>query len=552
MYIATLNRLAPRDRERSLTALKWLHCSQPHSVSLNELLIVTAINQEPFNPEDEIDRFRFDPENMLDNTEMLLELLYPFVKVGHGEVVAFAHFSVFEFLGTEKLSNGDDNPYHLNTPKSHGELLRCCLTFMNSFLPETDDSATEVATEWSTESLMNYAAAHWPYHARLADAIPHYHDLIIDFLDWHRPFSAYRQWESLFVDRISACKQVPANMRTSLYYAAMFGLENVVETLLKHAAYECKTIRGYALLAASMGYWYKITTRLLETEVDVESTTSGGWTALCYAAENDDFVTADALLENNASALARTNTGWEALHFAADSGSLAVAEQLMGYGANPTRRSGVLGYSPLHLAARNGDTQLVACMLERLGLIGLAWGISHAQVRHVGTSIPSPHVSASSSANPLSVEEESIAVDDLAHTMLLTRRPFDVLDMYMVLLAKFPSDHSFYTLAGNAYFARQLYDEADEFYREGLHLDPTNHDATDIENYFQGAICSNCGDTTSPQAVRIKGYRYRCTVCRDVDLCGTCMDVKPFPHEHTSTEFKCIPNAGVGRRTFID
>jgi ankyrin repeat protein len=125
-----------------------------------------------------------------------------------------------------------------------------------------------------------------------------------------------------------------------------------------------------------------------------------------------DTVTADALLEKNALALASANT---ALHFAADSENLTVAELLMVYGANPTRGSGVLVYSPLHLAARNGDMQLVAYMLERLRLIGLAWATSQAQMRHVGTSVPNQHVSASSSLNLSSAEEESIVANNLEH-----------------------------------------------------------------------------------------------------------------------------------------
>ena len=58
-------------------------------------------------------------------------------------------------------------------------------------------------------------------------------------------------------------------MRTGLYYAALFGLPNIVEIMLDVIQYQTAEIKGHALLGATVGGWEDICLRLLEENVNV-------------------------------------------------------------------------------------------------------------------------------------------------------------------------------------------------------------------------------------------------------------------------------------------
>ena len=91
---------------------------------------------------------------------------------------------------------------------------------------------------------------------------------------------------------------------------------------------------------------------------------SGVESPVADAAMHEDINTVRALLREGADVNAAQGDGMTALHWSALTGDVATAEVLLYAGAvvEPTTRLG--GYTPLHLAALEGNGDVVARLLE--------------------------------------------------------------------------------------------------------------------------------------------------------------------------------------------
>jgi tetratricopeptide (TPR) repeat protein len=123
---------------------------------------------------------------------------------------------------------------------------------------------------------------------------------------------------------------------------------------------------------------------------------------------------------------------------------------------------------------------------------------------------------------------------------LSDRRGGISLDLYNVLLKTFPDDPILHEFAGDAYFEKQMYQSAYEVYYRGISLNPNNKGVSSIQDLTHCDFCYICPyDLWNGKL--IKGYRYRCTKCSDFDVCAKCFNLKPFPHQHSTQEFRSVP-----------
>jgi hypothetical protein len=111
----------------------------------------------------------FNPDwRPVDATEAVLSAcstLISIVNVAGSRVVQFAHFSVKEFLTSERLANADQplTNYHILPETAHATLARACL----SILLQLDDKIDRNAI--SHLPLAQYAAQYWVDHSRFKD-----------------------------------------------------------------------------------------------------------------------------------------------------------------------------------------------------------------------------------------------------------------------------------------------------------------------------------------------------------------------------------------------
>ena len=497
-----------------MRGFKWLVCSA-RPLKLHELATGAAIV-----PEDRI----FDPEFLFDDDEAMLEILGPLIHFSRAtHTVSIAHFSVTEYFTSRKLSSEQsNNPHYIDVTKTHGEILKSCFIYLRHTSPESNPPFPE-------DSFMQYAVVHWPFHARFVESLPVYRDLIISFLHagaWH---TMYDRWHTLYAHEIPTLHTVPDEMRSSLYYAAYLGFPTVVERLLKFPEYSNKPImKGYALVGAALSSQFQIIARLLEEDINIDFFSREGIPALSIAMfclhDQPRFV---QLLSSRGSPSMSSILGgdiWTPLHLKAIYGDLEGAKSQLANGADLYDRTEVRGFTALHLAAWYKNTQMLNVFIRHIyrtkgERLDIQISSGHAPIKIVD----GPPVDASN----LQRWEDGAVVDGLS--------------MYRVLLTLFPDDFILYEFAGDAYLEKKLHETALELYHISISLNPKNSGVHSIEDVNHCDFCHNCKSSTmSPKP--ITGYRHRCTVCPDFDLCEHCYNLTGI-HEG-SHSFLSIPRPG--------
>jgi hypothetical protein len=157
------------------------------------------------------------------------------VETGDSRVVQFSHFSVKEFLTSERLatSNGNVSRYHIDLKSAHTILAQVCL----GVLLQPGDRDEENSVE-ERSALARYAAEHWVTHAQfevsslIRKAMGYLFDLDKPyFAAWPQLYDidTFPEWESSSLFYFAVREKSSA---TPLYYAALCGFEDLVEDLV--------------------------------------------------------------------------------------------------------------------------------------------------------------------------------------------------------------------------------------------------------------------------------------------------------------------------------
>jgi ankyrin repeat protein len=151
---------------------------------------------------------------------------------------------------------------------------------------------------------------------------------------------------------------------TALHWAAAWGHQAVVESLLAHDA-DLNIVDNFgktALHRAASNGHQVVVELLLARGADPNIVYNFGWTALHSAAHNGHQAVVESLLVHGANIDLTDNDGATALHRAASEGHQAVVESLLAHGAdlNIVDNSGM---TALHLAARSGWQAVVESLL---------------------------------------------------------------------------------------------------------------------------------------------------------------------------------------------
>ena len=279
--------------------------------------------------------------------------LITIVDDGKSQVVQFSHFSVKEYLTSNRLANAsrDVSCYHILVDSAHTILAQACL----GVLLRLDD---HVNKENAVDiPLANYAAKHWVDHARFKDVSSRVEDAMKVLLDADKPHHA----ACLRLQRIDeGGVWSPFKRRTgsgphggTLYYASFYGFYDLAKHVaVKHP--EHVNARGGRLVsplgAALYGRHFEVADLLHEHGTDVNVRGNREWTLLHQASRNGLVDTARWLLNHGADANAQEGDGWTPLHHATWNKHLEIVRILLEHNADihaQNRRREVA----LHLAA---------------------------------------------------------------------------------------------------------------------------------------------------------------------------------------------------------
>ena len=141
-------------------------------------------------------------------------------------VVQFSHFSVKEFLVSDRLASParEVSRYHILPGLAHTILVQTCLGYFLHL---------DTPTDWSDTvkrfPLARYAAEHWVAHAQFEDVASHVKDGMQSLFDPDKHhLEAWLPIYDIDIDEPRGCRDPPSH----LYYAALCGFHDVVEHLV--------------------------------------------------------------------------------------------------------------------------------------------------------------------------------------------------------------------------------------------------------------------------------------------------------------------------------
>ena len=274
-----------------------------------------------------------------------------------GRLVQFSHFSIKEFLTSDRL--GDFSRYHICLVSAHTILTQACLGILLHLGDHIDKESVEGFP------LAKYAAQHWAEHARVEDVASHVKDGMETLFDSDKPYFA--AWIRIYdIDLPEVYEQgfpaseISLNLTPNpLYYAVLCGFYDLVKHLaIKHPQHVNAICGRYTfpLLAALGEDHVDVAELLIEhgANVDVRETTGKTILLKVLSPPQRNLVAiVTFLLKHGADVNARDNTLRSSLHLLAEcGGDLEVAQVLVNHGADVNFRDNN-GKTPLHIVSES-------------------------------------------------------------------------------------------------------------------------------------------------------------------------------------------------------
>ncbi|KAF8488030.1 ankyrin repeat-containing domain protein, partial [Russula emetica] len=298
--------------------------------------------------------------------------LIAIVDTGRSRVVQFSHFSVKEYLTSERLatSSQDVSRYYITFEAAHTILAQACVSVLLRL--DDDDEQDE---DDQNAPLAVYAAKYWVRHAQFEDVVSRIKGTEHLF-DLDKPYFA--AWRGLYdIDvkppdgsvfhEFGYGLEPGANI--PLYYAALCGFANLVEQLIAKHPQHVNAIGGYyrtPAVAALAGRHFQVAQVLHRNKSSVEPRGVHETTPLHSAALYGDLEMVQVLLDYGADVNSKDRPGNTPLDYASRSGhcdDARVARLLIAHGADPNTRN-EYGLTPLHWASMFGRIEIVRLLIE--------------------------------------------------------------------------------------------------------------------------------------------------------------------------------------------
>ena len=307
------------------------------------------------------------------------------VETEDSRIVQFSHFSVKEYLTSERLatSSGDVSRYHIDLEPAHTILAQACM----GILLQSDDDIEENDGR-KRSPLAKYAAEHWVTHARFERVSSFLRKPMEYLFNLDMPhFGAWLQFHD-----IDTSLKIPFHPYkvsresgvTPLFYASLCGFQDFVEHLVvKHPQHVNPSDDEYGLplVAALAGRHFQTARHLLHNGAHVDVRTRTKRTPLSLAAWYGDLEMVQVLLDYEADVNARGHDEWTPLHLVTqgiDSFGILqhgpqmladVARLLLEHGADVTALTNY-GETPLHTAAKWKTVEVIRVLIEHGADVG--------------------------------------------------------------------------------------------------------------------------------------------------------------------------------------
>ena len=294
---------------------------------------------------------------------------------GGDQVVRFTHFSVQQFLTSDRLAKSADlSQFHVSLEPAHAILSHVCLNILLRLDEHADRDSLKA------DPLLPYVAECWVKHVQFKDVElrTDLQDAMDAFFDTANPhFSAWVRIHSLLgVPADSETPMVP--WTDPLYFVAYCGFRSLVERMIvkdPQLASACSREYDTLLHASIFGGHIGVAELLFAHHADVNAPGTYSVTPLHVASRYGRLDAAKWLLDHGADVNAQRVDGQTALHSAAFRGHLDIVRMLvLEHKADVSVRD-VEGCTPLSLALEGSDG----------GLEVVRFLLLHSNADHVNT-----------------------------------------------------------------------------------------------------------------------------------------------------------------------
>lgn len=356
------------DAEYALRALRWLAFSD-RPLYLDEVAEVMAIDPEREVP--------FDADEVLEDPLDVLSICSSLVtitsltkdQVPHGDrvnstddrAVALAHYSVQEYLLSERCLCSKASQYALNPAVSNSLIMEGCIScLMHPFRLDAPDE------QQRKPRLSIYSARYWVSHASSGQETNKSTERIVKFILSHNVYAGWigmldlsDGWQSSQLDSKSTA--------IGFYHVCHTGLTQTAIRLLELGNIDVNTHGGRlgdALTAASSNNHQEVMALLLNhgAEVNGHGGLLGSPLQAAAAAGHDEAVR--MLVNKDADVNQEGGHYGNALQAAAAGGYERIMNMLLDQGASVNKQGGIFGCA-LQAAAAFGHSHVVMLLLDR-------------------------------------------------------------------------------------------------------------------------------------------------------------------------------------------
>ena len=384
-YQRVLKEIGTANRHHAYRLLQCLTVAV-RPLRVEELAEILALDFE--NSKDGIPRLKED-WRWKDQQEAVLSTCSSLIAVvnnGHQHVVQFSHFSVKEFLTSDRLaaSNLEASHFYILPEPAHTVIVKACL----GILLQSDNGVGNVKAKSS--SLARYAAEHWVDHAQFEKVSTHIEDAMRRLFDPAKPY--FEVWLNLYnIDRGWAEFENDSSLQrgTPLYYASWCGFSNLAAHLVAKHPKCVSATRGRCLsplVAALHKKHFDIAELLFQHGADVDIKANYKNRTPLQAASVDGLVDiAEWLLAHGADAMPQLDGREIPLHLAAGNGKCQVVRILLRHGVTVSLKNKD-NRTSLHEASETGQLETVRLLLQHGADID-ARDLSHSTPLHLASRV---------------------------------------------------------------------------------------------------------------------------------------------------------------------
>ena len=318
-----------------------------------------------------------EQHGVLSTCSSLIVVVEGYVDDSKTRVVQFAHFSVKEFLTSDRLATlkTDISRFHIRLEPAHTVLTQACLA--NLLHSDCNYEAKNRAP------LSGYAARHWVDHAQFKNVSLCVEDGMRRLFDPAKPY--FTAWLNLYnLDHgwgaftcgysearfpylpLTLTSLGEADAPLCLYYAALCGFRDLTKHLIAEYPQHlnAEVGRNRSPLAAASHNRHIQVAKLLHQHGAVLPTGYSGYTLLHAASSDGSMNVVQWLLDIGADVNVQGDDHKTPLHLAAANGRLEVVQTLLGHSVDVNDAAAWGKYTPLHEASLGGHLDVVRLLIQ--------------------------------------------------------------------------------------------------------------------------------------------------------------------------------------------